>query len=71
MCTRVFTSVSEGLFSELLFRLVGLSGPFVALLSGTGGGAGRRASSQLPTPIPFLLGLYKSGRPLGKKSHSE
>ena len=46
--------------------LVGLSGPFVALVSGPGGGAGRQASSQLPTPIPFLLGLYKSGRPLGK-----
>ena len=53
-------------FSGLVFGLVGLSGPFVALVSGPGVGAGRRASSQLPTPIPFLLGLYKSGRPPGK-----
>ena len=51
--------------------LVGLSGPFVALVSGPGGGAGRQASSQLPTPSPFLLGLYNSGRPLEKKSQSD
>ena len=50
--------------------LVGLSGPFVALVSGPGGGAGRQASSQLPTPSPFLLGLYKSGRPL-EKNHTQ
>ena len=71
MCTRAFTSGSEGVFSGLVFVLVGPSGPFVALVSGTGGGgAGRQASSQLPTPSPFLLGLYKSGRPL-EKNHNQ
>ena len=70
--TQVFTSGSVEVFvSRLSFwTCVGLSGPSVVLVNGTGGGA-RQASFQLPTPIPFFLGLYKSGRPLEKKSQSD
>ena len=66
MCTLVFTSGSGAVFVS---RLVDLSGPFVVIVSGPPGGEARQASSRLPTLIPFLLGLYKSGRPL-EKNHN-